>query len=87
MGMLIQFLVHWKLTGKDENENTATSYGTIALDTSDLSNFIPFSDLTASKVQGWVETALNKMHKNEVQNQKRFYCFGYRKYDKSAFSN
>ena len=64
------FNVHWKLTGKDENENTATSYGTIALDTSDLSNFIPFSDLTESKVQGWVETALNKINKNEVQTRK-----------------
>ena len=61
------FNVHWKLTGKDENENTAASHGTIALDTSDLSDFIPFSDLTASKVQGWVETAIGE---DEIQNQK-----------------
>ena len=75
------FNVHWVLIGTDNdrliedelgNDKAVVerSSGTIALDTSDLSNFIPFSNLTASKVQGWVETALNKINKNEVQTQK-----------------
>ena len=57
--------VHWRLNAEDDanqdadgNNQTATVYGTQALDTSDLSSFILWSNLTASDVQGWVETAL-----------------------------
>jgi hypothetical protein len=57
--------VHWKLiatddTNKDsDGNNWSTSiYGTQAVDTSDLSDFTAFADLTASDVQGWVEAAL-----------------------------
>ena len=53
------FNVHWKLTGTDDaNDESATVYGSIGLDTEDLSDFIPFADLTVSDVQGWVEAAL-----------------------------
>ena len=63
------FNVHWRLTGtddtntvKDSQDNdvaaSATVYGSIGLDTSDLSNFTAFADLTASNVQGWVEAAM-----------------------------
>ena len=62
------FNVHWRLTGTDDantvkdmsdNDNlTATVYGTVGLDTEDLSNFITFADLTVSDVQGWVEAAM-----------------------------
>ena len=68
------FNVHWRLTGTDDanndadgNPQTATVYGTIGLDTSDLSNFTAFADLTASDVQGWVEAAIGE---DEVQVQK-----------------
>lgn len=61
----VVYNVHWKLiatddTNKDSNDNnwTATTYGAQILDTSDLSSFINWSSLTASDVQGWVETAL-----------------------------
>ena len=37
---------------------SATVYGTQSLDTSDLSSFTAFADLTASDVQGWVEAAM-----------------------------
>ena len=54
--------VHWRLTAEDDanqdadgNNIIATSYGTCGLDTSDLSSFTAFADLTASDVQGWVE--------------------------------
>lgn len=57
--------VHWRLTGTDDtnkdsdgNNQSATVYGTVSLDTSDLSSFINWSDLKASDVQGWVEAAL-----------------------------
>jgi hypothetical protein len=61
----VVYNVHWRLkatddTNKDSNGNnwTAEVYGSQAVDTSDLSNFKAFADLTASDVQGWVETAL-----------------------------
>ena len=59
------FNVHWRLTATDDtnndadgNQQTATSYGTQSLDTSDLSSFTAFADLTASDLQGWVEAAM-----------------------------
>ena len=61
------FNVHWRLTGADDanndadgNPQAATVYGTQSLDTSDLSDFTAFADLTASDVQGWVEAAMGE---------------------------
>ena len=72
------FNVHWRLTGtddantvKDMSDNdvaaAATVYGSIGLDTEDLSDFIAFADLTVSDVQGWVESAMGE---EEVQDKK-----------------
>ena len=68
------FNVHWRLTGTDDanndadgNPQAATVYGTIGLDTEDLSDFIAFADLTVSDVQGWVEAAMGE---DEVQAKK-----------------
>ena len=61
------FLVHWRLTGTDDanndadgNPQAASVYGTQSLDTSDLSDFTAFADLTVSDVQGWVEAAMGE---------------------------
>ncbi len=68
------FNVHWRLTGTDDanndaegNPQAATVYGTQSLDTSDLSDFTAFADLTVSDVQGWVEAAMGE---EEVTNIK-----------------
>ena len=72
------FNVHWRLTGtddantvKDMSDNdiaaAATVYGSIGLDTEDLSDFIAFADLTVSDVQSWVEEAMGE---EEVQAKK-----------------
>ncbi len=57
--------VHWRLTGTDDTNKdsegayqTAVSYGTQDLDTSDLSSFKAFASVSKADVQGWVETAL-----------------------------
>jgi len=57
--------VHWRLTATDDtnkdsdgNNWTMTSYGTQSVDTSDLSSFTAFDSVSASDVQGWVETAI-----------------------------
>ena len=61
----VVYNVHWRLTAEDDanqdadgNNWKASSYGTQALDTSDLSSFTAFGDLSASDVQGWVEAGL-----------------------------
>lgn len=61
----VVYNVHWRLTAEDDanqdadgNNWTATSYGTQSVDTSDISSFTAFADLSASDVQGWVETAM-----------------------------
>ena len=72
------FNVHWRLNAEDDSNTiedidgnnvpaTATVYGTQELDTSDLSDFTAFADLTASDVQGWVEAAMGA---DEVQAKK-----------------
>jgi len=65
--------VHWRLNATDTqvdaegNPYTASSYGTQVLDTSDLSNFTDFDNVTSSQVQGWVESAMGA---EEVQSLK-----------------
>jgi len=61
----VVYNVHWRLTATDDtnkdsdgNNWTATTYGSQGVDTSDLSSFTAFADLTASDVQGWVEAAI-----------------------------
>ena len=66
--------VHWRLTAKDDtnkdsdgNNWTATAYGAQSLDISDLSSFILWSNLKASDVQGWVESALGSEKVTEIK--------------------
>jgi hypothetical protein len=65
--------VHWRLNATDTqvdaegNPYTASVYGTQVLDTSDLSGFIDFDNVTSSQVQGWVESAMGA---EEVQSLK-----------------
>jgi len=61
----VVYNVHWRLNAEDDaNQDadgynwTATSYGTQSVDTSDLSSFTAFADLTSSDVQSWVEAAM-----------------------------
>jgi len=61
----VVYNVHWRLTATDDTNKdsngaywAATIYGSQNLDTSDLSSFTAFADLTASDVQAWVEAAM-----------------------------
>ena len=70
----VVYNVHWRLTAEDDanqdadgNNWTASVYGTQSVDTSDLSSFTAFADLTSSDVQGWVEAAMGA---DEVQSLK-----------------
>ena len=71
----VVYNVHWRLTATDDTNNdadgnsqTATVYGSQDLDTSDLSSFTAFADLTASDVQGWVEAALTSDTVNDMKD-------------------
>ena len=57
--------VHWRLTGTDDTNKdsegdyqTAKSYGSEGLDTSDLASFTAFASVSKANVQSWVEAAL-----------------------------
>ena len=67
------YTVHWRLNAVDTqvdaqgNPYTASVYGTQGLDTSDLSGFIDFDNVTSAEVQGWVESAMGE---EQVQTYK-----------------
>ena len=61
------FNVHWRLTGEDTDGNIGSAYGTISLDTSDLTNFTAFADITEEDINGWVETALGEEKVTELK--------------------
>jgi len=56
--------VHWIVTGTsdtldpDGNAYTATSIGTQALSTDDITNFTPFANLTNSDIVAWTKEAM-----------------------------
>ncbi len=57
--------VHYRVTGTDDTNKDSDGnyqqhihYGSVALDTSDLSSFKAFASVSKSDVQGWVEAAL-----------------------------
>jgi hypothetical protein len=63
----VVYRVNYCLIGVDDsNQNdkgiyySSDSWGIANLDVSDLSNFIPWADLTESIVQGWVESTIGQ---------------------------
>tara|TARA_A100001515_G_scaffold36745_1_gene28868 strand:+ start:10225 stop:10581 length:357 start_codon:yes stop_codon:yes gene_type:complete len=74
----VVYNVHWRLLATDDTNKqtidevevniTATSYGTQSIDTSDLSSFKAFADLTPNDVQGWVEAAMGEERVQEIKD-------------------
>jgi hypothetical protein len=60
----VVYNVHWRLNAEDD-EYTASAYGTQSINTSDLSNFKPFDEVTSDMVKGWV---IDAMGDEEVAN-------------------
>jgi hypothetical protein len=58
--------VHWIVTGVSDELNpegiaySATSIGTQTLDTSEVTDFIPFEDLTNEQVVAWTKGAMGE---------------------------
>ena len=60
----VVYNVHWIVTGTSEqvdpegNAYTSTSIGTQVLDTSTITDFIPFADLTNAEVVQWTKDTM-----------------------------
>ena len=58
------FNVHWRLNCISDKSNadgtpySATVYGTQAISTAEIKDFIPFEDLTNATITGWVESSM-----------------------------
>ena len=69
----VVYNVHWRLNAEsdqqdaDGNNYSATVYGTHSVNADDISNFIPFADLTNDIVTGWVTSGMGD---DEVANLK-----------------
>jgi len=69
------FNVHWQFTATDDVNNDADGYSLIVsiygsqeLDTSDLSTFTAFKDLTNDQIRGWVESAMGEDRVTEIKD-------------------
>jgi hypothetical protein len=59
----VVYNVHWNLSASEDVDGTlysASVYGTQALSVEDITDFVPFADLTNGIVTGWVEAAMGE---------------------------
>ena len=69
----VVYVVHWRLNAESDqqdaegNNYSASVYGTHSVNADDISDFIPFADLTNEIVTGWVTTGMGD---DEVANLK-----------------
>nr|BAR29158.1 hypothetical protein [uncultured Mediterranean phage uvMED]BAR29199.1 hypothetical protein [uncultured Mediterranean phage uvMED] len=69
--------VHWRVSKEDE-EYSASSYGTQSLNTENIKDFKPFDEVTSVMVEGWVKdamgevtvTALEESLNQQIEDQK-----------------
>jgi hypothetical protein len=71
----VVYNVNWIVTGTsdtldpDGNAYTATTIGTQAISTDDLSNFTPFADLTNSDVVSWTKAAMGSAQVTAIETE------------------
>ena len=58
--------VHWRVSKEDE-EYSASSYGSQSLNTEDIQDFIPFDDVTSEMVEGWVKDAMGEEKVSDIE--------------------
>ena len=56
----VVYNVHWIVSGIDDLGNTIDNIGTQILDTSNITNFIPFKDLTYDQLTSWTKLAMGQ---------------------------
>ena len=47
-------VLHYEVTGEDENGTTGRNYGTVSLEAPDPANFTPKESLTEADVMAWI---------------------------------
>jgi hypothetical protein len=69
----VVYNVHWIVTGISDqldpegNPYSATNIGTQVLDTSSITNFIPFENLTNDEVVAWTKGAMGSEQVTEIE--------------------
>lgn len=65
----VVYNVHWIVTGADDSVPPvqATVYGTQMLNTSDITNFIPFDQLTNEEAVTWTQSAMGPEQVAEIE--------------------
>ena len=58
--------VHWRVTKEDE-DYSASSYGTQSLNTKDIQGFVPFDNVTSEMVNNWVWTAMGEEQVTQIE--------------------
>ena len=70
----VVYNVHWIVTGVSDqldpkgNPYSATNIGTQVLDTSSITNFIPFDQLTNDEVVAWTKGAMGNEQVAEIES-------------------
>ena len=70
----VVYNVHWIVTGVSDqvdtegNPYTAKNIGTQVLNTSDITNFIPFDQLTNEKITEWTKAAMGNESVSNVES-------------------
>ena len=49
---------HWQCVDVDANGNQGRVYGSVGIPTDDITDFIPYADITEAKALEWTKTAL-----------------------------
>jgi len=66
----VVYNVHWIVTGTSDSEGvtySATSIGTQVLDTSVITDFIPFDELTNEQVVSWTKSAMGEEQVDSIE--------------------
>ena len=70
----VVYNIHWRYTctsdkvDAESNPYTATIIGTQVISTDDITDFIPFADLTNAKVTEWCESAIGAEKVDEMKS-------------------
>ena len=70
----VVYNVHWIVTGVSDELNpegqpySASNIGTQSLDTSDITDFIPFNELTNDEVVAWTKSAMGDKQVAQVES-------------------
>ena len=57
----VVYNVHWRVTGEDDKTSTtASSIGTQVLNTDNITDFVPFEDLTNDQIVEWTKATMGE---------------------------